>query len=757
MLPNCNAPSFFFLRTADFNRPVRDAPKTLQAIAKDVSVVRSCSRASTISSVSSTKMILEATDKMLERYSESDKSSVRYEELPNPEGTTTEAEPQKQGSSRRSPFEKAKQMLKLFGLNPFPWEVDPSTEPQGGTTASIAVEVTPIAADKLWIKDYQTSQAGLFMCKSASPAETPQSHDLRPFVSNAAHSESQVNSSVMVEESVERPPPAMFRQGRLEKPHLPKIDIPLPISQSTIRREPGSASSSRWRLLPEDEWTDLHPSVSAQGLRESYKANITVEQPQGLSDVLDEQLAMLGQPALNLLALISMFNDNSIPEHMLCGGDNVFSATLADSLYHDRSYLDSLATLHNHYLIERDALSSTVSTHILVKSHVLRSLDQHRAQVGFDKAVALLWDALPRFPDPYPSHDTLYRGGYGLLKAHVMALSRVFESRKRLGSSLHISPRFIDILQCFGSHLFDRSNFVDSEFLLRLSWRACKDSPAPYRSHLRRSCLSLCEFYLNTSRVTESSVILREVQGISQRPGKDGEEWEYSLGTLQGRLDLVENDLEIAELTQEGAISRLEQLEASGKGNPVALSKAYTALGETLGYTKQLTKADTFLQKALTSAGACGGQKTAVRASALYALGNVRIAQGNCQEARDLHYRCLNMLESEDRNGFYMAISSHKFGTLKYEDGEFAKAISLLKDAWQIFEKIGADRYTARTAFKLAQIIYEAGDIPFAGSINDAMYFFGKARGLRERITGVRCGPGESFENYDRLVIYSHR
>jgi len=236
------------------------------------------------------------------------------------------------------------------------------------------------------------------------------------------------------------------------------------------------------------------------------------------------------------------------------------------------------------------------------------------------------------------------------------------------------------------------------------------------------------------------------------------EEWDCSFNYLQGRIHLLDNDPVIAEYNQDQAISKLEKLKTVGRGNAVVLNKAYIALGDTLGFMQRYAEAIEVLKKALTGSNECGGLTVVIRAAALYALGNIRLARQQPREALDLHCQCLDILQTHDPEGFYTAISLHKVAVMKHEKGYSAKAISLLKEAVAIFESVGmVDRYTARSTFKLAQIIYEAGDIPFAGDISDSLLFFGKARTLREKITGVKRCPGESFEDYDTLVIYSHR
>jgi hypothetical protein len=78
---------------------------------------------------------------------------------------------------------------------------------------------------------------------------------------------------------------------------------------------------------------------------ESHKPALLCYGREPLGSNLHGLLRNLNQRALDLLAVISMFNSQSIPESILCGGDNIVSATLADSLHYNSTYLESVSVL----------------------------------------------------------------------------------------------------------------------------------------------------------------------------------------------------------------------------------------------------------------------------------------------------------------------------------------------------------------------------------------------------------------------------
>jgi tetratricopeptide (TPR) repeat protein len=168
-----------------------------------------------------------------------------------------------------------------------------------------------------------------------------------------------------------------------------------------------------------------------------------------------------------------------------------------------------------------------------------------------------------------------------------------------------------------------------------------------------------------------------------------------SLQILEGKICLWQNQPHVAEQWQQVAISRLEQLQTTRRHDPVPLSRANVALGETLQYLKDYPAAVEAVKAALARTESCASQKTDIRAAALYALGNIQPPEGNLQGARQSHFQTLHLLQYEDKESFNTAISLHKVGVLLYEDGNSAKAIGYLREAMRIFNDIGTsvDRY----------------------------------------------------------------
>ncbi len=457
-----------------------------------------------------------------------------------------------------------------------------------------------------------------------------------------------------------------------------------------------------------------------------------------LSTAWDLSLAALDPDSRLLLDLIFFYDPDAIPESLFQDGAKLSKQTELKFLQSRSKYLTTISTLNQRSLLQRNSTSRLVSIHRLVQLETCRSWSEGVHQNRYELAASLLANAFPPHHSGQPMNSSW--NDCATLVPHVFKIAHHIET----DDFLKPSPDFVDLITRCGWYLYERGLHSKSISILELAEKIC------LREHT--DSLLLADVYTglacnckNLNRLVAAEAYASRIIQIRGRHLPEGHLQIANGWNDYGIVINCSDKMEEAVIAHSQAIA----IKEANEDCPQALlAQSYSNLGRVLTRLGKLEEAGSLIERAI-------GMSAKRSYIYVYALGNVRLAQGDLNDAVNLHVQALRVRkEVLGQDAHYTGLSCHKVGVLRHMQAAPQEAIDLLKEALKVFDAIPElEADFARTSYKLGEILCECGDEEAGSQYKD------KARAIRRKLTGMTQLPGEleSYDDYDNLTAYDNR
>ena len=437
-----------------------------------------------------------------------------------------------------------------------------------------------------------------------------------------------------------------------------------------------------------------------------------------------------------LLDLIFFYDSDAIPESLFEEGALLAEQRELEFLQSRSKYLTTMCTLQQRSLIQRNAASKLVSVHRLVQLETCRSWSKEIHQNRYELAASLLANAFP------PQHSgqpmTSSWSSCATLVPHVITISQHFKTDDFLKPSLD----FVGLISRCGWYLYERGLHSKSMSLLEqaeeIFLRHYQDSLLLANVYAGLACN--CK---NLNRNVPAEAYAQRAIEIRRHLLPEGH-----IQIANGLCDygLIVNCLDKTDEAIRAHSQAITIKESNQDCSQALLAQSYSCMGRVLTRVGQLKEANRLNETAVK----IGSKRSYIY---LYHLGNVRLAQGELNDAVKLHAQALRLRrEVLGHDAHYTGLSCHKLGVLRHMQAAPQEAIALLQEALKIFEPVQElEADFARTSYKLGEILREYGDEQAASQHIES------ARVIRYKLCGIAALQDETYDDYDKLTAYDNR
>ncbi|PYI30284.1 tetratricopeptide repeat domain-containing protein [Aspergillus indologenus CBS 114.80] len=466
--------------------------------------------------------------------------------------------------------------------------------------------------------------------------------------------------------------------------------------------------------------------------------------------------------ARQLLEVIAFLDPDLIREDLLMQAAGKMSCESAP--YKKSTFIDARSDLLQLSLIQRDKNKSQISVHRIVQDVVLARMESAKRHLIFDKLVEILWmnwpSAMPKpskdpeLPQPKSSGGRLYVGRWPACAAiypHVLRLHQLWPTISCPSETT--SLLFAKLLTEAAWYQKERGRTKHFDGFFDTARRICDASAHPDRDSLLAD-IHFCLGAIAMDASDFSASRIHKEQSLNLVAAICSE-----LGTADERLYLATAERGISRIQDgryaEGEADLKEALRIrKAWGNYVPRSGEANLSWALLAQGK-LDECNALLLDSLAGRERALGRddRESVRTGLiLYALGNLRAAQGAWQDSFMYHQRAWRHMRATvgDRD-FYTANVAHKLAEHLIRVGQSDQAIAMINTALEIWsvDPHAHKNEIARTTF-LKGKVFET-----AGKPQKAAIALRVAARLRKEITNEdRDVRSLTTEDFDAIVAF---
>ncbi|PGH16718.1 hypothetical protein AJ79_01591 [Helicocarpus griseus UAMH5409] len=466
--------------------------------------------------------------------------------------------------------------------------------------------------------------------------------------------------------------------------------------------------------------------------------------------------------ARQLLELITFLDPDVIGENLLMEASMALFSEGAQ--FKKSNYIEARTDLLQSSLIHRDKQKQRISVHRIVQDVILATMDATKKQIMFDQVARLLWTNWPSAM-PKPSKEP------------------ELPQPKSTGGRLHVGrwptcaaiyPHVLRIHQLWSSipNLSEATRLLFAKLLTEAAWHQKERGRTKHFDGFFETARSICESSLHADRDS----LLADIHFCLGSIGMDTSDFDASrihkeisfdfvskickeLGTADERLYLAYAELGISRIQdrryQEGEADLKEALRIrKALGNYIPRSGEANLSWALLAQGK-LDECNVLLLDSLAGRERALGKndrESARTGLILYALGNLRAAQGQWDESYEYHLRAWQHMRAiVGERDFYTANAAHKVAEHLIRLGRNEEAITTINgalDVWSVDPSAHKDKI-ARTTF-LKGKLFEA-----MGKTQKASIAIRVACRLRKEVTGEdRDVKSLTTEDFDEIVAF---
>ncbi|KAJ5129351.1 uncharacterized protein N7515_005390 [Penicillium bovifimosum] len=430
-------------------------------------------------------------------------------------------------------------------------------------------------------------------------------------------------------------------------------------------------------------------------------------------------------------------------------------------------YIEARTDLLQSSLVQRDKQKQQLSVHRIVQDVILATMDVERKRFLFDQVVRILWadwpSAMPKpsrkpeLPEPKSTGGRLYVGRWPACAAiypHVLKIHQLWPAISEPSEATRLL--FAKLLNEAAWYQKERGRTKQFDGFFETARSICETSTHPDRDALLADIyFCLGAIAMDASEFDTSRIYKERSLNLVSKICKE-------LETADDRLYLAYAERGISRIQdrryEEGEADLKEALRIrKALGNYVPRAGEATLSWSLLAQGK-LEECDTLLSDSLAGREkALGKNDTEYFRTGLilYALGNLRAAQGLWDESFEYHDRAWRHMRATvgDRD-FYTANVIHKMAQHLFRSGQHERAITMVNaalDIWSV-DPSAHKNEIARTTFLKGKLL-EA-----MGKTQKASVAFRVACRLRREITKEdRDMKTLTTEDFDGIIAFWSR
>ncbi|KAI9846968.1 MAG: hypothetical protein M1837_003324 [Sclerophora amabilis] len=422
-----------------------------------------------------------------------------------------------------------------------------------------------------------------------------------------------------------------------------------------------------------------------------------LQYPETMETVWRVSFAKISPDARSFLRICAFLDPDAIPEILFRDGGMVLGEDDAAWLKDLLKFNITVSSLLSHSLIRRNSSISTLSMHRQVQLRALHDLcasNQAMFQVALSQVVQLLFAVFPRqspLGEPIPNWPMCE-----LYSKHVLHLYKTLCGEARFSADPRISMLLTELFCDCGVYLWARGLYTNAECLAKKSIEI-GDSVLQADDCLRAQPYTLLGcIYLRTENKLQNAI---ECLNTALQIREESVRARYANQDPPREVDIqlsnAYSNLGIA-FKQSGQYDRaaelhMRSLSIKQKYPKDSIAFLYALSYHNLGKLRRLQgrykDAAKFFREGIELMTSSHDEMLHRKATFIYSLGDTEASQENIEDAKYFLMEALRIQKESVGEAIDTGLTCHRLGVVTYDQGEFDKALLLLKNAVDIFSQ----------------------------------------------------------------------